>query len=190
MNIPPPNETESPNNAPLLNDDETNSKTAKKTSWVWTYWDEETQEIKGVSRQVIICKVIDASNQTPCRKIYIKSSGSTGNAINHLRNKHDITKDGKNNKPKDPDNQVTKSHKHYSAKNQEESRQYLVDWIVDDIQLISIVANLKFHQLINQLNPTFVMPYPETVKGIIHDAFNFSFPKLQQTIRDQAKSPT
>ncbi|CAB4440126.1 unnamed protein product [Rhizophagus irregularis] len=50
MNIPPPNETESPNNAPLLNDDETDSKTAKKTSWVWTYWDEETQEIKGVSR--------------------------------------------------------------------------------------------------------------------------------------------
>lgn len=98
MNIPPPNETESPNNAPLLNDDETDSKTAKKTSWVWTYWDEETQEIKGVSRQVIVCKVIDASNQTPCRKIYIKSSGSTGNAINHLRNKHDITKDGKNNK--------------------------------------------------------------------------------------------
>ena len=32
------------------------------------------------------------------------------------------------------------------------------------------------------------MPCPETVKGIIHDAFNFSFPKLQQTIRDQAKS--
>ncbi|CAB4434461.1 unnamed protein product [Rhizophagus irregularis] len=87
--------------------------------------------------------------------------------------------------PKDPDNQVTKSHKHYSAKNQEESWQYLVDWIVDDIQPISVVANLKFRQLINQLNPTFVMPCPETVKGIIHDAFNFSFPKLQQTIRDQ-----
>ncbi|CAB5205922.1 unnamed protein product [Rhizophagus irregularis] len=63
--------------------------------------------------------------------------------------------------PKDPDNQVTKSHKHYSAKNQEESRQYLVDWIVDNIQPISIVANLKFRQLINQLNPTFVMPCPE-----------------------------
>ncbi|RGB25400.1 hypothetical protein C1646_771768, partial [Rhizophagus diaphanus] len=93
MNIPSPNETESSNNAPLLNYDETDFKTAKKTSWVWTYWDEETQEIKGVSRQVIICKVIDASNQTPCRKIYMKSSGSTSNAINHLRNKHDITKD-------------------------------------------------------------------------------------------------
>ncbi|EXX72013.1 hypothetical protein RirG_073290 [Rhizophagus irregularis DAOM 197198w] len=88
---------------------------------------------------------------------------------------------------KDPDNQVTKSHKHYSAKNQEECWQYLVDWIVDDIQLISVVANLKFCQLINQLNPTFVMPCPETVKGIIHNAFNFSFSKLQQTIRVQAK---
>ncbi|GET51481.1 zinc finger BED domain-containing protein 1-like [Rhizophagus irregularis DAOM 181602=DAOM 197198] len=68
---------------------------------------------------------------------------------------------------KDPDNQVTKSHKHYSAKNQEECWQYLVDWIVDDIQLISVVANLKFCQLINQLNPTFVMPCPETVKAYV-----------------------
>ncbi|RIA78793.1 hypothetical protein C1645_746346, partial [Glomus cerebriforme] len=29
------------------------------------------------------------------KKIYIKCSGSTGNAISHLRNKHDIIKDGK-----------------------------------------------------------------------------------------------
>jgi hypothetical protein len=29
---------------------------------------------------------------------YVRSSGSTGNAINHLRNQHDITKDGPINK--------------------------------------------------------------------------------------------
>ena len=32
------------------------------------------------------------------------------------------------------------------------------------------------------------MPCPETVKGIIHTAYNFSFPKLQQIIKNQAKS--
>jgi len=49
-------------------------------------------------RQVIVCKVVDTSEQIPCGKIYVKSNGSTGNAINHLKNVHDITKDGKINK--------------------------------------------------------------------------------------------
>jgi hypothetical protein len=80
-------------------------------------------------------------------------------------------------------------HKHpYSEKIQQEFRQYLVDWIIDGIQPISVVTNLKFRQFIYQLNPTFVMPCSETVKGIIHTAYNFSFPKLQQIIKDQAKS--
>jgi hypothetical protein len=69
-----------------------------KSSWIWNYWEEETQEFKGDLRQVIVCKVVDTSEQIPCGKIYVKSNGSTGNAINHLRNVHDITKDGKINK--------------------------------------------------------------------------------------------
>jgi len=69
-----------------------------KTSWIWTYWDEETREIKGNLCKVIVCKIADTSEQIPCGKVYVKSSGSTGNAINHLRNHHDITKDGKINK--------------------------------------------------------------------------------------------
>ena len=80
-------------------------------------------------------------------------------------------------------------YKHpYSEKNQQEFWQYLVNWIIDDIQLISVVANSKFCQFIYQLNPTFVIPCPETVKGIIHTAYNFFFSKLQQIIKDQAKS--
>lgn len=65
-----------------------------KSSLIWTYWEEKTQEFKGKPRQVMVCKVVDVSDQTPCGKIYVKSSGSTGNAINHLRNRHDITRDG------------------------------------------------------------------------------------------------
>ncbi|PKB92863.1 hypothetical protein RhiirA5_443121, partial [Rhizophagus irregularis] len=94
-------EIESPDYAlVLLSDNETESSVKlvnkkPKTSWVWAYWDEEIREVKGVLRQVIVCKVIDTANQIPCRKTYIKSSGSISNAINHLRNKHDITKNGK-----------------------------------------------------------------------------------------------
>ena len=80
-------------------------------------------------------------------------------------------------------------HKHhYSEKSQQELRQFLVDWIVDDIQPINVVTSPKFRQFIYQLDPTFIMPCPETVKGIIHTAYNFSFPKLQQIIKSQAKS--
>ncbi|PKY23310.1 hypothetical protein RhiirB3_387104 [Rhizophagus irregularis] len=41
------------------------------------YWDEEIQEVKGVPHQVIVCKVIDTANQTPCRKHILSLSGST-----------------------------------------------------------------------------------------------------------------
>ncbi len=84
-------------NTPLLNEtveSENKRDTHTKTSWIWNYWDEEIQEVKGENRLVMICKVIDSFSQTSCGKTYIKSKGSTGNAISHLRNSHDISKDG------------------------------------------------------------------------------------------------
>jgi len=69
---------------------------------------------------------------------------------------------------------VVQKH-YYSEKRQQELRQFLVDWIIDDIQPINIVTNPKFRQLIFQLEPAFILPCRETVKTIIHDAFTFSF---------------
>jgi len=79
---------------------------------------------------------------------------------------------------------------YYSEKRQQELRQFLVDWIIDDIQPINIVTNPKFRQLIFQLELAFILPCSETVKDIIHvyAAFNFSFSNLQQIIKSQAKS--
>ena len=77
---------------------------------------------------------------------------------------------------------------YYSEKRQQELRQFLVDWIINDIQPINVVTNPKFRQLIFQLDPAFILPCPETVKAIIHAAFNFSFSNLQQIIKSQAKS--
>src|SRR6266498_5869533 len=82
-------------NTQLLNETvrpENKKDTHIKTNWIWNYWDEEIQEVKGEHHLVMICKVIDGLNQIPCGKIYIKSKGSTGNAISHLRNIHNITK--------------------------------------------------------------------------------------------------
>ena len=92
MNTPPSNETESP-----VKPVEPVSK-KPKTSWIWAYWEEKTQEFKGELRQVIVYKVVNTSDQIPYGKTYVKSNGSISNAINHLRNQHDITKDGSINK--------------------------------------------------------------------------------------------
>jgi hypothetical protein len=77
---------------------------------------------------------------------------------------------------------------YYPEKRQQELRQFLVDWIIEDIQPISIVTSPKFRQLFFQLDPAFILPCPETVKAIIHAAYNFSFPSLQQIVKIQAKS--
>ncbi|CAI2198625.1 7290_t:CDS:2, partial [Funneliformis geosporum] len=111
MNIQSLNETE------LVDKKNTHA----KTSWIWNYWNEEVHEIQGEQRQVIVCKVIDDIHQTPCGKIYIQSRGSTGNAITHLRNQHDINKNGKINKSDNLEKQDVIVHRRqYSEKKQQE----------------------------------------------------------------------
>ena len=80
------------------------------------------------------------------------------------------------------------SKRRYSEEKQQELRQFLVDWIIDDVQPLNIVNNSKFHQFIFQLDSAFIIPCTETIKAIICSAFNFSFSKLQQIIQDQAKT--
>jgi hypothetical protein len=88
MNIPTTDETE------LVDERNTHA----KTSWIWDYWIEDVCVKRGQQRQVMICQVIIDDNQNICGKTYIRSHGSTGNAISHLRNRHRITEDGKINK--------------------------------------------------------------------------------------------
>lgn len=56
-------------------------------SWVWTWFDQITS-INGTVKAV--CKV-QLTTEKKCGRTYI-TSGSTGNLINHLCNKHQITK--------------------------------------------------------------------------------------------------
>ena len=69
-----------------------------KNSWIWAYFNEEEKEIQGKKIKIIVCQVQEENNSSICNKTYMKSDGSTGNAINHLLKIHDITKEGKINK--------------------------------------------------------------------------------------------
>lgn len=81
------------------------SKPRKQTSWIWQYFKEITKEIileseegneeKKETYLVIQCQVKENSSSAICGKEYNRKDGSTGNAISHLRFKHDITQTGK-----------------------------------------------------------------------------------------------
>jgi hypothetical protein len=89
--------------------EESNSKRPKKqTSWVWQYFKEVTKEkiIEGEENEedevekketylVMQCQVKETSSSAICGKEYTRKDASTGNAISHLRLKHDITQTGK-----------------------------------------------------------------------------------------------
>lgn len=67
----------------------------KKRSWTWEYFEDVDIEEKTSDKGEPLkrCKVIDL-NGNKCGTLYI-NDGSTGNAINHLLNDHDIAKEGK-----------------------------------------------------------------------------------------------
>jgi hypothetical protein len=62
----------------------------------------------------------------------------------------------------------------------------LVDWIILDSQPLNTVQSKAFRHFIHELDPAFTMPCPETVKKIIFEAFNYSFPKLKEMLSTQA----
>jgi hypothetical protein len=64
-----------------------------KTSWIWQYFKEETTEQDGKVITVIKCQ--EMNNDVPCNVTYQNTGNSTGNAINHLRTFHNLSKDGK-----------------------------------------------------------------------------------------------
>ncbi|CAI2191281.1 19873_t:CDS:2, partial [Funneliformis geosporum] len=92
--------------------------THAKTRWIWDYWIEDVRVKQGQQHQVIICQVIIDDNQNICRKTYIQSRSSTGNATSHLRNRYRITKDGKIDKSDDLEQDVIMHRRQYSKEKQ------------------------------------------------------------------------
>ena len=70
-----------------------------KTSWIWQYFKEETKEItkgeESIKVLVMRCQVKENPSSNICGIEYIRKGSSTGNAISHLRARHNITQSGK-----------------------------------------------------------------------------------------------
>lgn len=75
-------------------------KPKKQTSWIWQYFKEETKEIiiegeETIKISIMKCYAKDNPSSRICGLEYIRKDSSTGNAIAHLRSKHNITQSGK-----------------------------------------------------------------------------------------------
>ncbi|GES90119.1 ubiquitin-conjugating enzyme E2-16 kDa [Rhizophagus clarus] len=153
-------------------------------NWILDYWIIRVEKIQGIFREKMVCNVVDNSG-TRCGKSYIINDKLIGNAITHLINYHDMTRNGK---PKIFNKQqILDSNKHPENK-QEELWKLLTDWLIEDSQSINAITNSKFHRFIYNLNPAFVMPNQETVNSIIYTSYNSSFLQLQQFIKNEATS--
>ena len=62
----------------------------------------------------------------------------------------------------------------------------MVDWIVLDSQPLYLIENEAFKRFIYELDLAFTMPCAATVKKIVYDAFNYSFPQLKNMLTQVA----
>ena len=79
----------------------------------------------------------------------------------------------------------TRKHK---DNRQNELRQFLTDWIIEDLQPLYVVQSPSFRRLISELDPAFIMPDEKGIKKIIFSAYNFTLPTLIEKIKVDAKS--
>lgn len=78
-------------------------------------------------------------------------------------------------------------HKHKENR-QTELRQFLTDWIINDLQPLYVVQSTSFRKFINELDPGFTIPDEKGIKKVIYDAYNFTLPALIEKVKVEAKS--
>ncbi|GBB85276.1 hypothetical protein RclHR1_11830007 [Rhizophagus clarus] len=154
--------------------------------WYCNYYDVETKKINGTLFKEIVCKLVEISGNSPCRKKYIDGNLSD-NAKIHLINYHDIFINGYGERKIFKKQQISDTDGQ-SGKEQEELWKLLTELIIEDSQSINVIAREKFYQFIHKLNPNFIMPSQETLNSIIHESYNSSFLQLHQFIKNEATS--
>lgn len=82
---------------------------------------------------------------------------------------------------------VMRVHKH-KEKRQKELRQFLTDWIIDDLQPLYVVQSTSFRRLISEFDPAFIMPDEKGIKKVIYSAYNNTLPALIEKIKVEAKN--
>ncbi|CAG8456639.1 7010_t:CDS:2 [Cetraspora pellucida] len=139
---------------------------------------------------VAYCKVCDINLSGTRNKPYPynRRGGNTTNLINHLRDKHQITKENylefldEHNEPRRDQTKITeytKAATPCSSKQQELITQMLVSFIVKFVQLLYILQNQSFRELLLICEPGYKIPCDKTVKSILYDSFVWNMEQLR-----------
>jgi hypothetical protein len=67
-------------------------------------------------------------------------------------------------------------------------RQFLVNWIINDLQPIHVVKSVDLKILFKELDPRFIMPCQKTIRNMIDDAFDYTLPQLKTLMKNEATS--
>ena len=64
----------------------------------------------------------------------------------------------------------------------------LVNWILFDSQPLTVVKSEAFRKFLKELDPAFILPDVKLVKQIIHKAYNYTLPCVQEFVDNNAIS--
>ncbi|CAB5393592.1 unnamed protein product [Rhizophagus irregularis] len=143
---------------------------------------------------LVYCKICEYDLSGSYRKpyAYTRKSGNTSSMIAHLRDKHGITKDNFTNyldeyrEDQSHQTQVTdyySSSKPCSAKRQELLARKLIQFIIHFVLPLYILQNRFFREFIYACEPGFRIPCDKTAKGLIHEAYEWSYNQLSALLR-------
>ena len=64
----------------------------------------------------------------------------------------------------------------------------LVNWIIFDSRPLNIVQSESFHKFIKELDPAFTIPDTRLIKQTIQNAYNNTFPLIQEFVENNSIS--
>ncbi|GBC17178.1 zinc finger BED domain-containing protein 1-like [Rhizophagus irregularis DAOM 181602=DAOM 197198] len=146
---------------------------------------------------LVYCKICEYDLSGSYRKpyAYTRKGGNTSSMIAHLRDKHGITKDNFTNyldeyrEPKWDQSHQTQVTDYYSsskpcpAKRQELLARKLIQFIIHFVLPLYILQNRFFREFIYACEPGFRIPCDKTAKGLIHEAYEWSYNQLSALLR-------
>jgi hypothetical protein len=165
VEVEPDNNTE-PNNIDI----EQNVEELAKRSFIWNYLEKLPPSAKYKRR----AKCLVLVNNQLCGHI-MGSDGSTGNFINHLAAKHNITRDTNLSLQNNEDNNEYEDMNNIKKNRLDEK---FVGIIIKDNQPLSIRNDEGLQEFVKELNPSYELPSDKKIKKLLIKSYNYCKQKI------------
>ncbi|EXX77317.1 hypothetical protein RirG_024880 [Rhizophagus irregularis DAOM 197198w] len=145
-----------------------------------------------IAGEFAYCKICELNYVNTNKQVYSYSrkGGNTTNLINHLRDKHGITKDNyleyldESEEPCVEPTNLNSSP--CSSKRQELITRKVTTFIVKNVQPLYILQNQAFQDLLLTCEPGYKIPCDNSIKNVLYSAYTWSKEQLQSLLRNTA----